>query len=323
MQELSHHSRDKFIPWLNHHWGIEFAGLCPDVDIQGSPERSLSRTVFQTRSGELYLLEKFSADKFHVRQRVARTLEYLNQKGLKQALMSQKSVAGEFLPFYEDACYQITPFLNSTSIARPDYLKSSQMGESFALFLGQLYKASTHIQQKIQFNTFSIKAYIYKLFHEMKMYETRTYKKFLPYLELLEKKFMKVHDALPQRFCHGDLHPLNIIWKGDQIKAVIDWEFTGIKPDIYDAANLIGCAGIEDPDGLGMPMVMTCINDMQKKNLYSKLGWQFLPEYILALRFAWLSEWLRKKDEQMLEMESDYMKILSENLDILKKGWGI
>ena len=71
-----------------------------------------------------------------------------------------------------------------------------------------------------------------------------------PVISFLENRFMKVHDMLPVSFCHGDFHPLNIIWSKDSIKAVIDWEFLGMKPEIYDAANLIGCIGIEDPQGL-------------------------------------------------------------------------
>ena len=136
-----------------------------------------------------------------------------------------------------------------------------------------------------------------------------------------EKEFMDIHDKLKISFCHGDLHPLNVIWHHDQIRAVIDWEFTGMKPDIYDAANLVGCAGIEDPNGLGMPMVMTFLNHILRKNLFSKTEWRFFPEYVLALRFAWLSEWLRKKDEEMIEMEEAYMGILLDNMDILRKEW--
>lgn len=119
----------------------------------------------------------------------------------------------------------------------------------------------------------------------------------------------------------GDLHPLNAIWNGDKIGAVIDWEFTGIKPDIYDAANLVGCAGIEDPNGLGMPMVMSFINRVKANKLYSDQGWQLFPEYMLALRFAWLSEWLRKKDMEMIEMEQAYMRLLMDNMDVLRVGW--
>ncbi|MCP3871782.1 MAG: aminoglycoside phosphotransferase family protein [Desulfobacteraceae bacterium] len=323
MKELSDKRNGKFIEWLNFQWNIEFDSVRLDVDIQGSPERALSRVVFQTKSGTLYLLEKFFAGKFNTRQRVADTIEYLNQNSLRQALLSLKSKKGEFLPFYKEDCFQITPFLDGTQLNRPDYLSSSKMGESFGLFLVHLSKASENINYKISFTAFSIKDYIYKLFSQMKIHDNEIYKKFIPYLVFLEKEFMPVHDQLPQSFCHGDLHPLNVIWDHDKIKAVIDWEFTGIKPDIYDVANLIGCAGIEDPNSLGMPMVMTCLKTIQKSRLYSELGWQFFPEYVLALRFAWLSEWLRKKDEPMIEMEEAYMRILVDNMDILRKGWGI
>ena len=32
-----------------------------------------------------------------------------------------------------------------------------------------------------------------------------------------------------------------------------------------------------------------------------------LPELTLAVRFGWLSEWLRKRDAVMVELELDYM----------------
>jgi len=50
------------------------------------------------------------------------------------------------------------------------------------------------------------------------------------------------------------------------------------------------------------------------------MGWQFFPEYLLALRFAWLSEWLRQKDKEMIEMEEAYMKLLVGNMEILRQG---
>lgn len=72
---------------------------------------------------------------------------------------------------------------------------------------------------------------------------------------------------LSYAFCHGDLHPLNVIWMHDKIHAVIDWEFAGFKPDIYDAANLVGCAGIENPEGLSMPMVTAFLQSIRKADM--------------------------------------------------------
>ena len=48
---------------------------------------------------------------------------------------------------------------------------------------------------------------------------------------------------------------------------------------------------------------------MKEKIGRSGTGWQFFPDYVLALRFAWLSEWLRKKDDEMIDLEHAYMKI--------------
>lgn len=323
MQELFKHGNEEFIQWLKHQWNIEFECVRSDIDIQGSPERALSRAVIKDKNGKCFLLEKFSKIKFSVRRNVAKAIEHLNDNGLKQALLYHKANNSEFLPFFKDACFQVSPFLDSTEIKRPDYLSSSEMGESFALFLISLSKASANMENKVFFEPFSIKKYIYKLFSEIKTRDPIVYKQYLPFLEFLEKEFMKVHDTLPVSFCHGDLHPLNVIWDHNQIKAVIDWEFTGFKPDIYDAANLVGCAGIEDPEGLGMPMVMTFLMTLKKEDIISKEGWDIFPEYVLALRFAWLSEWLRNKDTQMLELEACYLDILMKNIDNLRKIWGI
>ncbi len=84
----------------------------------------------------------------------------------------------------------------------------------------------------------------------MKTHDRSVHDRFLPVLNFLETEFMPAHDRLPLSFCHGDLHPLNIIWDNDEIQAVIDWEFAGIKPDLFDAANYVGCAGIETPTAL-------------------------------------------------------------------------
>jgi len=321
LQGFFDNSNKDFWQWLNRQWNLEFECVRRDIDIQGSPERTLSRVVIQDKKGFLFLLEKFSKNKFQIRLNVARAVEYLNGNGLKEALVYQRSNDGDFLPFFKDACFQISPFLDSTRLKRPDYLSSSQMGKSFAAFLIRLSKTAGNIDRKIPFKPFSIKNYIYKLFSDMKIHEPLVYKQYLPFLFFLEKQFMDIHDDLPVLFCHGDLHPLNVIWDHDRIKAVIDWEFTGIKPDIYDAANLVGCAGIENPEGLGMPMVTTFIKEIRQKDIFSEMGWRFFPEYILALRFAWLSEWLRKKDRQMLEMEAAYMGILVDNMDVLRQGW--
>jgi len=43
---------------------------------------------------------------------------------------------------------------------------------------------------------------------------------------------------------------------------------------------------------------------------------------VVALRFAWLSEWLRRHDEEMLEMEFDYFDVLAANGKNFSTMWG-
>lgn len=320
---LSEFDQKEFCLWMEDQWGIFPEKLRGQYQISGSPERSLSRAVIEDSRGGLFLVEKFAREKYPVRHLVSNTLDYLDQSGVSQALVSERTKTGEFLPFYQGACFQITRFLDSTPLKRPDWISSGQMGKEMAGFLIQMNQASQGIERKISYPSFSIKEYIYKLFRDMKANNRPVHDQYLPILSFLETGFMDAHDSLLPQFCHGDFHPLNVIWDNQCIRAVIDWEFTGIKPDCYDAANLVGCAGIEHPEGLAMPLVTTFIKEVRGAGVISDKGWQYFPEYILALRFAWLSEWLRKEDKEMLDMEAAFMNILIQHMDELRKIWNI
>jgi homoserine kinase type II len=86
---------------------------------------------------------------------------------------------------------------------------------------------------------------------------------------------------------------------------------------------MISCLGVEDPESLKGPLVFGLIKGAKKMDLFSDISWTYLVDYILAIRFAWLSEWLRKKDNEMLELELDYMSLLFDNLDNIKSLWQI
>lgn len=321
MEEFFNKNGSEFTDWLNEQWNFVLGKQRPDIAIEGSPERTVSRMVIQDQSGNLFLIEKFPRHKFEIRQTIAGAVSFLNRQGLDMALGYQKTLSGEFLPFWKGHFYGLSPFLSSTVLIRPDYLHSAQMGKSFADFLQKMKTASNGIEAIIPIKKFSIKEYIYKLFNQMKQFDPGAHKIFTPVLTFLENEFMNTHDQLSFGFCHGDLHPLNVIWDKDQIKAVIDWEFLGIKPLIYDAANLLGCAGIENPEGLVMPMAQTFLHQLKQQDFFDEAGWNLMPEYVLALRFAWLSEWLRKKDHEMIEMEAAFMRILMNHIDDVRYAW--
>jgi homoserine kinase type II len=159
------------------------------------------------------------------------------------------------------------------------------------------------------------------LIHEINLYNKDIKDEIKDVAGFLEKDFMPAYERLPVAFCHGDYHPMNIIWSADDIQCVIDWEFSGYKSEIYDAANLIGCIGVEDPQSLNDNLVKSFIADMKSADIVSKISWKYLIEFIVALRFAWLSEWLRRRDTEMIRLELDYMRLLIENKSSLQKAW--
>jgi homoserine kinase type II len=112
-----------------------------------------------------------------------------------------------------------------------------------------------------------------------------------------------------------------VIWEADGIRAVIDWEFCGLKPELYDVANLIGCVGVEEPAALTGELVGALLRHLREAAFLSLLGWRLLLPYVLALRFAWLSEWLRKGDEEMIELELTYMRLLMQDRTEIERCW--
>ncbi len=150
--------------------------------------------------------------------------------------------------------------------------------------------------------------------------EPETYTALAPVLPVLAPLFNAWND-LPATLSHGDFHPLNIIWQGHAIGAVVDWEFAGIRPTFFDAANTLGCVGIEDPYALVKGLAPAMLTVLRDEECLDAASLTLLPQMILGLRFAWMSEWLRKQDREMIEMEVRYMRLLANSLDSLLPAW--
>jgi len=318
-QGLAELEQPGFITWAKDCWGIDFSLGQARCLIHGSPERALSRGVASETSGRKFLVEKFCREVRESKQRIAGTLAALKGNGLDRILVPETTLAGSWLGEYRGTFFQVTRFVDGTDLPRPGWLASRERGRAMALFLIDMGQSARGLSMGLP--SFSIKTYIYRLFEDMNAHHPGRHAQYLPVLRFLEKGFMAAHDSLPNTFSHGDFHPINVIWADEGIRAVIDWEFTGVKPDIYDTANLLGCAGIEHPEGLAMPMVTTFLSHLHRGGAFSPEGWRWLPDYVLALRFAWLSEWLRKNDQEMLDTECRFMEILMAHRSDLAEIW--
>lgn len=303
------------------HWALGVKTLRNDLDLQGSPERSLCRTAFEDEAGRVFVLEKIAPAQVERKRLVCRVLDHLCAHGLNQVAPYLKTTDGLSPAFCKDGWWLASPFVPGTALDRPAYIQDAPKGEAMARFLCDLSRHAVNLSHDRAVPPFSLKHYILTLENQMQQHDPDVARRVAPILDFLRPSFMAHYDSLPTAFCHGDYHPLNVIWQGDAIAAVIDWEFCGIKPDIYDAANLVGCIGMEHPSGLTGNMAMAFIAMMQQESIITAQSWGLFAEFVLALRFAWLAEWLRKKDAEMIGLETTYMSLLMENMGTLKRAW--
>ena len=208
-------------------------------------------------------------------------------------------------------------------MSRPSYVIDRWRGRACARFLTDLREKGRNMPILEPAKAFSMSRFIEKMSDTMKRYDPRVRKRLDSAFRFIEQELVDHEGALPMVFCHGDFHPLNVIWSEDDLRSVIDWEFMGYKPEVYDMANLIGCVGFEDPAALSKGLAAELISQMKNTAPVSEPSWEVLPEWVVAIRFAWLSDWLRRRDQEMVDLEIAYINLLIDNRKALKQIWGV
>ncbi|WP_415719015.1 phosphotransferase [Maridesulfovibrio sp.] len=290
-------------------WGLETLERHNDKNIPGSPERAVSRSVIEDTDNRLWLMERIATSQVETRTAIAENLITLQESGMGWLLPYQKDNEGRLTSDVMGFPWQLSPFYESDELPRPEYIYDAERGTELAKFVAQLREHTKGKEMKGQDQSFALIEYARQLVDAVKEREPEVYKRLEPICDRLFPK-MEKFTQLPKAFCHGDFHPLNVLWKGKKIGAIIDWEFSGMRPEIYDVANMIGCVAFENPGALGEGLIPAFMDGLYNNTDISDDSYESLPAYIPALRFAWLSEWLRKKDHEMLEMELDFMELL-------------
>lgn len=304
-------------------WGVESCRERTDIDIQGSPNRSDERAVIEDgKTGEKYLISGFSKDRLASKERIAFNLQKLKDASLSRLFPYQKSKNSNFHESVAGKYWQCSLFLSGEKLKRPSYVHDAWRGEKMVAYLNELRKVEGS-GLELQSEDFSIVKHIEDLIDVLEKHKPEVFERVQPVIDFLKREFFSAHAELPLRFSHGDYHVMNVIWEASDIKAVIDWEFCGFKPEAYDAANLIGCIGIEDPDYLTAEMATAIMREIERTEFFSPLTKKYFIEYLIAQRFGWLSEWLLISDNQMVDMELVYMHILMNNADFLREYWRV
>lgn len=304
-------------------WDIEPVRVHRSVEINGSPERSELRFVIEGGNRKHYVIESIHSKDLERKKEIVALLDELNAQNLSGINPYIKTKKQNTIVFFQGRYWKLSRFIEGIDLKRPEYVFDKWRGKVLSGFLIDLRKAAAESGVLSKGAAFSLKNYVVKLSGEIKKFNPEIVNDLNPVFEYLDQGFMANHDKFATAFCHGDYHPINVIWGSSAIKAVIDWEFSGIKPEIYDVANLLGCLGIEQPDALAGPFALEFTGQLKNTGMFSEFSWQNLVSFIVAQRFAWLAEWLRRNDSEMIELEIVFMKILIDNEKKIRDIWGI
>ena len=293
-------------------WNVKISKIREDFVIAGSPERTDFRVVIEAEDNNLYLLESFSENLLTTKSKIIEVLELLEKKKLGKINNYIKNKDSKYIIKYDGKFWQLQKFIIGTELDRINYIFEEWRGEVLAQWLIYFKNKSKDILIKDQ-KVFSLKDYVYQIYTDVQNNDPEIIPRLRPIIKFLESDFMDNYHKLPIAFCHGDYHPLNVIWSKDDIKAVIDWEFCGYKSEIYDLANMVSCVGMENPECLNRGLIISFLKKIKESNLIQNISWKYLIDMMIAIRFAWLAEWLRKNIPKMIDLELDYMHLLKDN----------
>lgn len=303
-------------------FGIAFCQVRCDLALAGSPQRSLFRVAIEDATGDVFVVERIAPHQAVRRATIARWLDALHDRGLDRLVPYLADTQGNHVVRVCSGHWQVAPHVSGVPLPRPDWVHESWRGEALARFWLDLQGTSTDLDLDDQ-PAFSILDFARHLVGTIATRAPALVEDLAPVMRFLGHKLAPVHERLPVAFSHGDLHPLNVIWGTGDIRAVIDWEFCGPKPAIYDLANLIGCVGIEEPQALGEELVHAAITQLMEEDVLVESSWVHLPPFVVAVRLAWLSEWLRQRDREMIGLERDYLRLLIDHQEALYDSWCI
>jgi homoserine kinase type II len=293
-------------------WAIRRFEILPQELVPGSPERALARMVVEDLHGARFVLEQLAPEAFDSKTEIAARMDRLYCSGLCVSPYL-KGENGHWIQRYRGFCWQLAPLIQGVALDRDCYWKNGWRGDAVGHFLADLSMASRHWE--LEGAVFSIPGYIEDLIQRIKHYDPQYLPGIEPIVDYLRRRFYPVAEDVPPAFCHGDPHPVNTLWGKDRILAVIDWEFCGWKPLLYDAALVVGCVGAEAPEARHGDFIAAFMDTLRKRHVYGKEQMALLPLFVIAIRFGWLSEWLRRKDVQMIEFELFYMGLLMASFD--------
>jgi homoserine kinase type II len=297
-------------------YGLTFARQSPGLFVQGSPERVACRIAVCATNGETIVVEQLHPGSEEKKREIARRISLFAADGVP-VIPYLRDAAGVAVRDVDGLWWQAYRLPQHTPLDRATYWQSRRRGEVLASTLDALY-ASAKRHGLDAGACFSLPRYVDELLSTIETTQPELFGKIEFYVDWLRCSLFAAYDSLPQGFCHGDPHPMNVLWNGEDIAALIDFEFSGVKPRMYDAALVAGCIGAEAPAALGAGMLSGFFERLTDAGALPYNRRELFWSFVAALRFAWLSEWLRREDEEMIGFELFYVRHLKERSEAIR-----
>lgn len=318
-------------------FGIEMTRTREDLFIPGSPERCIWRAVIEDDRERTWVIERITGRQKVRRERIGTVLNRLIEKGLEfvpayrpvGGFRRGKS-SGAYVAEASGVLWQASPYIINLPLPQPAYVDDEWRGRAVGELLARFDAASRdkavlaalrpHPEHEDALQP--LPEYIGELMDVVAERNPQVHRRLTPVCRFLDP-WTEAWGGLDRTPAHGDMHPLNILWGREEIVGLIDWEFVAMRPALYDAANCVGCVGIEDPQALGRGLVPALMRTLRERELLTADTGRMFFELMVGIRFAWMSEWLRKKDREMVELELDYLDLLLEHAGDIKKMWNL
>lgn len=302
-----------------HLWGLAPGRPRTDILLPGSPQRCVTRMAVEDDTGAVWMLEHLRPGQFDRRERIGRALALLESAGLPVPAYQAIS-HGRFTAEIDGQYWQLSPYVPGEPLPQPEFVDDPKRGLSMGTFIAALHTAGPTIHEFDTEPPFILEDYVNELMATMAPRRPDLHEALLPVLGALAPLF-EAWPHLPVTLNQGDFHPLNVIWRKSTVAAVIDWEFAGMRHALFDTANCLGCVGIEDPHALVRGLAPALLTTLRDTGCLDRTSLTLLPEMLVGMRFAWMSEWLRKQDEEMAQLEVRFMRLMTNSLDELLPAW--
>jgi len=123
-------------------------------------------------------------------------------------------------------------------------------GRAAAESLLSLKDALSRTPQETSEPVFSVWAFGLEFIERLRRHRPEFVNEIEDVLSFVRERYAPCEAELTTGYCHGDFHPMNVVWGESDILKLIDWEFCGPKPELYDVALMAGCFAMENPEGL-------------------------------------------------------------------------